>query len=80
MASGGGEEIVLPFPVPGSSREDVPMATEFRSTWLTSSIRSLSPVSFRNWSTTDADADLSVQAILRCAKTVAAETGSPVGA
>jgi hypothetical protein len=37
-------------------------------------------ISVSNWSTTDADADLSVEAILRCAGTVATEWRSPVGA
>jgi glutamate/tyrosine decarboxylase-like PLP-dependent enzyme len=37
-------------------------------------------ISVSNWSTTDADADLSVEAILRCAEAVAAESSSPVGA
>jgi len=37
-------------------------------------------ISVSNWSTTEADADLSVEAILRCAKAVAAGSGAPVGA
>jgi len=37
-------------------------------------------ISVSNWSTTDADADLSVEAILRCARAVAADSGAPVGA
>ena len=34
-------------------------------------------ISVSNWSTTDADADLSVKAILRCAREVAARVGAP---
>jgi glutamate/tyrosine decarboxylase-like PLP-dependent enzyme len=34
-------------------------------------------ISVSNWSTTEADADLSVEAILRCAKAVAAENLAP---
>jgi glutamate/tyrosine decarboxylase-like PLP-dependent enzyme len=37
-------------------------------------------ISVSNWSTTEADADLSVAAILRCARSVAAGRGSPVSA
>ena len=37
-------------------------------------------ISVSNWSTTDADADVSVEAIMRCAKAVAAEQVAPVGA
>jgi hypothetical protein len=31
-------------------------------------------ISVSNWSTTEADADLSVEAILRCARQIAAES------
>ena len=37
-------------------------------------------ISVSNWSTTEADADLSVDAILRCAKAVAAESRAPIPA
>jgi hypothetical protein len=37
--SSGNEEILVPFP--GGSRQRVPRATQFRSTWLSSSLRSL---------------------------------------
>jgi glutamate/tyrosine decarboxylase-like PLP-dependent enzyme len=37
-------------------------------------------ISVSNWSTTDADADLSVEAILRCANALAAGTEAPVSA
>jgi glutamate/tyrosine decarboxylase-like PLP-dependent enzyme len=37
-------------------------------------------ISVSNWSTTEADADLSVEAILRCAREAAAERGAEVGA
>jgi hypothetical protein len=33
-------------------------------------------ISVSNWSTTEADADLSVEAILRCAREVAATDGA----
>ena len=36
-------------------------------------------ISVSNWSTTDADADISVAAILRCREAVAARTGAAVG-
>jgi hypothetical protein len=37
-------------------------------------------ISVANWSTTEADADLSVAAILRCAREAAAARSAPVSA
>ncbi len=36
-------------------------------------------ISVSNWSTTEADADLSVEAILRCAQATAEELATPAG-
>ncbi len=40
MLPGQGEELLIPFPG-GATRQTVPIATKFRSTWLSSSLRSL---------------------------------------